>query len=840
MASSTVSADDSVVDQINITVPVSCTMSGTGMNTHNAEIQNGTYTADIGTTTLTAFCNDNNGFAIYAVGFTDNEYGKNVLTNSTLGNTYDIATGIATSGDTSNWAMKLTMTQDSGDTTSTNAFTIDSAPNTTGGTDVSFTNYHTVPSEYVKVAHKNTNTDMTTSTGGVKLTTTYAVFINKTQPAGTYTGQVKYTLVHPVSHIAPDEFFGETLQSVADWGGKVALGQTVTVTDSRDNQEYTVARLADGKLWMTKNLRLDLSKAKITADNTNNPTSAFLAAASSTSSSDTWCTDSNSTCTDQIKYNTSNIGNTTTDLDGHTYDEYGVYYNWYTATAGNGTYSTASNTTVTGDICPAGWHLPTSTNTSGSYSNWTGDYWELVAALGGGIAQDGSNYNDIVGANGSTRLKSSPNNFLYSGYFSSTTFSGLGEYGYYWMSSKNSSLSAYMLVFGNTSVSPANANIPAFLGTPIRCVANPTPYQLIVQYDEGIDSIAIDGVTVNNGGTVMLFTGSTHTIEATVDSNYNFSEWTVTSGSIANISSLSTTLTMGYNSTLTASTTPIIGFDTAFMAASKSKYNGYYKMQDADSSICSAVSEGEIGELIDERDDTVYKVRKLADGNCWMLDNLALDPTDPTTASKMNTTNTNATAEAIANFLNGGSSTTGWSSVAVVNATTNFSDTGGYVQPRINNASRDTLVTSYGPASSNGQAKVGIYYNFCAASASTYCYANGQGVDAPDTIIDASQDICPANWRIPTGGDTGEYLILKQKYGNNATEANSLQYNLSMPLSGYYVGNSASGQNSFGYWWSSTYLDGYHMSSLFASSSSWSLDGSSRYYGHLVRCLVAE
>ena len=62
LASSRVSADDtSVVDEINITVPVSCTMSGNGMQSHNAEIANGTYTPDIGSTTLHAFCNDNEG-----------------------------------------------------------------------------------------------------------------------------------------------------------------------------------------------------------------------------------------------------------------------------------------------------------------------------------------------------------------------------------------------------------------------------------------------------------------------------------------------------------------------------------------------------------------------------------------------------------------------------------------------------------------------------------------------------------------------------------------------------------------------------------------------------------
>ena len=66
--------NDSVVDQISITVPISCTLSGSGMTSHNANIANGTYEDDIGTTTLTAFCNDNAGYAIYAIGYTSDEY----------------------------------------------------------------------------------------------------------------------------------------------------------------------------------------------------------------------------------------------------------------------------------------------------------------------------------------------------------------------------------------------------------------------------------------------------------------------------------------------------------------------------------------------------------------------------------------------------------------------------------------------------------------------------------------------------------------------------------------------------------------------------------------------
>ena len=217
LASTYVSADDnSTVDQINITVPESCTMSGTGMDSHNTNINNGTYTPDIGTTTMHVFCNDNEGFAIYAAGYTGDEIGgenSNKLVGTNASGNSTIESGLATTTgnpDVSNWAMKLTMTQDSGDTSTDNAFTIDSAPNVdlpsqaeSGATQAPFSAYHVVPNEYVKVAHKNSVTDMTNTTGGVKLTTTYAAYISKTQPADTYSGQVIYTLVHPSNHEAP-------------------------------------------------------------------------------------------------------------------------------------------------------------------------------------------------------------------------------------------------------------------------------------------------------------------------------------------------------------------------------------------------------------------------------------------------------------------------------------------------------------------------------------------------------------------------------------------------------------------------------------------------------------
>ena len=285
LISNYVSADDSVVDDVNITVPVSCSMSGTGMNSHNANISNGTYQPNIGTTTIHAFCNDNEGFAIYAAGYTGDEIGatnSNKLVGTSASSNSTIDTGLATTAgtpDVSNWAMKLAITQDSGDTTGTNAFTIDS------DTEGPFSTYHTVPNTYTKVAHKTAATNMTASTGGVKLTTTYAAYISKNQSADTYSGQVIYTLVHPASHAAPvvlnrnaDDISKVTYMQefavVSDENRNSIIASMVpeqqyTIKDTRDDKTYTIAKFPTSTnpqnrqitydVWMTQNLDLDIN-----------------------------------------------------------------------------------------------------------------------------------------------------------------------------------------------------------------------------------------------------------------------------------------------------------------------------------------------------------------------------------------------------------------------------------------------------------------------------------------------------------------------------------------------------------------------------------------------------
>ena len=184
---STALADDSTVSTVSVSVDVACSLTSTEDTPHTTSIPNGTYRADIGTTTLKVLCNDSGGFAVYAIGYSGLEFGNNKMLATVDGNlapAYDIVTGTSQNGDTSNWAMKLTKVTDTTASYNPSNLTINN----------SFDSYHTVPTTYTKVATYNSVTDAIL---GSKLTTTYAAYIAGTQPAGTYEGKVKYTLVHP-------------------------------------------------------------------------------------------------------------------------------------------------------------------------------------------------------------------------------------------------------------------------------------------------------------------------------------------------------------------------------------------------------------------------------------------------------------------------------------------------------------------------------------------------------------------------------------------------------------------------------------------------------------------
>ncbi|MBR2741221.1 hypothetical protein IKD98_00470 [Candidatus Saccharibacteria bacterium] len=374
-----VSADD-VIDEINITVPVSCSLSGVGMNTHNATINNGQSNSAIGETTIKAFCNDTNGFAIYVIGYTDNEDGKNVLTSSTLGSEHDIATGTATSGNTSNWAMKLsTITSPAPTYPIIIAGSTDDTDKEQGDPD--YSTFQAVPDDYEKVAYRTSATDTGANAEGTTLTTTYQAYISKTQPAGTYTGQVKYTLIHPHNATKPIKpvtiATAEYLQEVNSCPADLPEEQVYTLKDSRDEQEYKVAKLKDGKCWMVENLNI-AGGAALSSEDTDFDSSYELP------TSDGWTVsnntlilpDSDTPGTDPRPY----VYNSNNDDCSNNQPCYS-YYSWFAATAGsNSTISVGANAPFS--ICPKGWHLP-NIGVADDTTNPSTDFGNLVISYGG-------------------------------------------------------------------------------------------------------------------------------------------------------------------------------------------------------------------------------------------------------------------------------------------------------------------------------------------------------------------------------------------------------------------------------------------------------------------------
>lgn len=271
------------------------------------------------------------------------------------------------------------------------------------------------------------------------------------------------------------------------------------------------------------------------------------------------------------------------------------------------------------------------------------------------------------------------------------------------------------------------------------------------------------------------------------------------------------------------------GLEDAYQNAGKTKktINGkeYYAMQDMTSTICSSVAlAGDVIEVYDSRDDTIYHIGKLEDNKCWLLDNLALDLAAQNASARITSANTNASQSslnALFGIINRDPSIDPDGNLAtagVVDWVSGYS----YSVPMVNVSNRSVLPTTsdnYGvddPMKDEvvaGEWKVGGYYNYCAASAGSYCY------DSMDTMSgDASEDICPAGWRMPSGGATGDYvnlansmnITLNDYYGETVKIVGEPAYSdfrrvLRLPLSGSFINGSAEQWADNAYIWLSNY-----------------------------------
>ena len=223
--------------------------------------------------------------------------------------------------------------------------------------------------------------------------------------------------------------------------------------------------------------------------------------------------------------------------------------------------------------------------------------------------------------------------------------------------------------------------------------------------------------------------------------------------------------------------------------------------------------------VTDSRGTTrTYRIAKLADNKCWMLDNLKLGSTTSST------TLTSADSNVASNFTLprvGGNNTL------------------DYDNPR-----------AYGPVpgdTGNGATNYGYLYNWPAATAGATRTTN------PTFSDKAANSICAKGWRLPVGGNhgsnSGDFADLDRAFGGTGWAADQgpsqSQWLSSGPFKGVFAGHwwwDFSGQGDRGYLWSSSPDPVTSDSAAYAgfTTDAVSPGGNShaRHHGYGVRCLL--
>ena len=503
-------------DNVSLTLSTSCTVNAVVTSEHTVSLNGGQLDNNVGNTKLSAFCNDNNGYSIYAVGSSNDIDGNTDLIN-TVNESYNIHTGVYNGNNASNpssWAMKLT----AGVGTGIDPTTGGSVPTTPPTIINGFDNYSTIPNVYTQVAKRTSGTSMTTDTSvsGSYLNTTYQIYANSAQPAGTYNGKVKYVIVHPNSnnnHLGFNEVYASqgknpvnvesgayyTMQdmstNICDQVGLYNEASQTQLVDIRDNKLYWVAKLDDGKCWMTQNLDLDIvaDSTNLTSNNTDLSTDESVYTAGDTiyvlrgagntygytyeNGISTWIPERSTIAYNQL--NSTNWQNSNTDpysydrLDSNGNPVYpdsnvtqamagshglsGNYYNWTASLASNDSTNATGN--PANSICPKGWRLPNVTNK---------EFGNLLVQYD--IINTNTSTSYINGVSSVNSMGASPLYFVRGGVVFGGSLNYSGSNGVYWSSTLLNGPRAYYLDYNSSSIDPQHYDNRS-IGWSVRCLA---------------------------------------------------------------------------------------------------------------------------------------------------------------------------------------------------------------------------------------------------------------------------------------------------------------------------------------------------------------------------------
>jgi len=314
---------------------------------------------------------------------------------------------------------------------------------------------------------------------------------------------------------------------------------------------------------------------------------------------------------------------------------------------------------------------------------------------------------------------------------------------------------------------------------------------------------------------------------------------------------------------------------------------------------CSTLPIGDdsIMPLTDERDGTIYRIRRMEDGKCWMIDNLALElgnPANPLTTiltpatsdvatnTPVDLTNNGATTDTLIGsngiFTNPDLQYTNGSGVYLTDngnrpaawgignggfdAWRQVNPVGGIATNGATIITAGTPGIDFGDGSTTGY---GYLYNWYTATAST----GNQNVTT--TGEEATGSICPKSWKLPTGYGDYSVAYTNKDFGflnaamfdvsnpgvgttvsNHENQAHAGNWQPNGFWQGAYSGSysfslssqgriTAEGWNGGSYYWGSTSGGSNRAGGLYFDHSLILSDSDSdRHYGYAVRCLVRD
>lgn len=204
--------------------------------------------------------------------------------------------------------------------------------------------------------------------------------------------------------------------------------------------------------------------------------------------------------------------------------------------------------------------------------------------------------------------------------------------------------------------------------------------------------------------------------------------------------------------------------------------------------------------LADIRDGKSYTVRYI-DGACWMTQNLAYDLATNNTLSPETTNVENVTTISTVGDLTSGNT---------------------YTEARIHIPTEENLTSTKLTTEANG-----YWYNYCAATAGEVC--------SDSSMDEATIDICPASWKIPSD-------IEWNSIGGDGSYSTTYVDQFSPVAAGLWVSSTVYAASVYGYWWSTTAHSAtyrYYLSYI-PSRGLHSGNSNVRGLGLPVRCMLAN